>query len=420
MIEAGAPLTWQKNIAFFLVSQGVSLIGSSIVGFAIMWYVVLQTGSGTMMMMFTVAIMLPMFFIAPFGGVWADNFNRKNLINIADGFIAVVTLIIAISFFFGFENLWFLLICSVARSLGQGIQMPAINSLIPQIVPSEKLLRVNGINQMIQSISMLGTPALAGALFMFFPIQNILLLDVVTATMAILILIFFVRVPNPVGAISEGGERRPMLADLKDGIRYIRDHVFLKRFFIIFACFQFLIAPVALLTPLQVMRNFGPDVWRLTVIEIAFSAGMAVGGLLMSTWGGFKNRTISVAASFLLIGVVGVGLGLTPFFFAYSVFMAISGISAATANTPAMTILQQKVDPLYMGRVFSVMTMIASVVLPLGTVVFGPLADQVSLNMIIVVTSILLGITGAYIFFDKTLLEAGQPVPEEENKEAEE
>jgi len=416
MVKAGAPLTWQKNIAYFLVSQGVSLIGSSIVGFAIMWYVVLETGSGTMMMMFTVAIMLPMFFIAPFGGVWADNFNRKNLINIADGFIAVVTLIIAIGFFFGFENLWFLLICSVARSLGQGVQMPAVNSLIPQIVPSEKLLRINGINQMIQSISMLGTPALAGALFTFFPIQNILLIDVVTATMAIIILIVFVKVPNPKGAVAEGEERRPMLADLKDGIRYILDHAFLKRFFIILACFQFLIAPVALLTPLQVMRNFGPDVWRLTVIEIAFSAGMAIGGLLMTTWGGFNNRTITVAVSFLLIGAVGVGLGLTPFFLAYSVFMAIAGLSAATANTPAMTILQQKVDPLYMGRVFSVMTMIASVVMPLGTVVFGPLADQFSLNMIIVVTSILLGVTGIYMFFDKVLLEAGRP-PETEDAE---
>jgi len=402
---------WQRNIAFFLVGQGVSLIGSSLVGYAIMWYVVLQTGSGTMMMMFTIAIMLPMFFIAPFSGVWADRFNRKNLINLADGFIAAVTLVIAISFSLGFENIWFLLLCSVARSLGQGVQMPAVNSLIPQIVPSEKLLRVNGINQMIQSISMLGTPALAGALLTFFPIQNILLIDVVTAASAITILILFVRVSDPIGAeLSAGEEKRPMLADLKDGVIYIRDHVFLKRFFIIVACFQFLIAPVALLTPLQVTRNFGPDVWRLTVIEIAFSAGMAIGGLLMTTWGGFNNKTYTVAVSFILLAAMGVGLGLTPFFVAYSVFMGVSGLSAATGSTPAMTILQQKVDPLYMGRVFSVMTMISSIVMPLGTVVFGPLADQISLNTIIIVTSILTGLTGAYIFFDKVLINAGRPV----------
>jgi len=199
-----------------------------------------------------------------------------------------------------------------------------------------------------------------------------------------------------------------MLADLKDGLIYIKEHDFLKRFFIILACFQFLLAPVAFLTPLQVMRNFGPDVWRLTVIEIAFSAGMAVGGFLMTTWGGFKNKTITVAVSFIIIAASGVGLGLTPAFIAYSCFMVVAGVSAASANTPAMTILQLKVDPLYMGRVFSVMTMISSIVMPIGTVVFGPLADQVSLNMIIVVTSALTGLIGVYIFFDKVLKEAGR------------
>ncbi|MCL1895322.1 MAG: MFS transporter [Clostridiales bacterium] len=448
---------WERNIAFFLTGQAVSLIGSSLVGYAIMWHVTLKTGSGTMMMAFTVAIMLPMFFISPFGGVWADNYNRKNLINIADGFIAAVTLVIAISYAFGVENIWFLLLCSVARSFGQGVQMPAINALIPQIVPEEKLLRVNGINSMIQSVSMLGTPALAGAILTFFPIQNILFIDVVTAAASITILILFVQVPDPKqkrGAVlssgaadrgsgdscTSGGDpctcderlpaadngadmpgktadepgktadaKAPMLAELMDGLRYIREHTFLLRFFAVVACFTFLLAPVALLTPLQVTRNFGPDVWRLTVIEIAFSIGMVVGGLLMATWGGFRNKTFTIASSFLILAAMGVGLGITKVFALYSVFMAVSGITAATSNTPALTVLQQKVDPAYMGRVFSVMTMITSIVMPLGTVAFGPLSDRVSLDIIIIVTSALTGLIGVYVFSDKLLREAGLP-----------
>jgi DHA3 family macrolide efflux protein-like MFS transporter len=368
----------------------------------------LLTGSGTTVMAFTVAIMLPMFFIAPFGGVWADNFNRKNLINLADGFIAAVTLVIAIAFFLGLENIWFLLICSVARALGQGVQMPAVSSLIPQIVPQEHLLRVNGINTMIQSISMLGTPALAGVFYTFFPIQTILLFDVGTASASILILIFFVKVTNPRGEAHAAEERKPMLDDLKDGLVYIWDHLFLKRFFIIVACFTFLLAPPALLTPLQVIRNFGDDVWRLSVIEIAFSVGMAVGGLLITAWGGFKNKTFMIAVSFLICGLMGVGLGLTKHFVLYSIFMAIIGVAAATSNTPALTILQQKVDPLYMGRVFSVMTMITSVVMPLGTAVFGPLADKISLDLIIIITSASIAVLGVYLFTDKLLKEAGK------------
>jgi DHA3 family macrolide efflux protein-like MFS transporter len=373
-----------------------------------MWHVMLLTGSGTTVMAFTVAIMLPMFFIAPFGGVWADTFNRTNLINLADGFIAAVTLVIAIAFFLGLDNIWFLLVCSVARALGQGVQMPAVSSLIPQIVPQEHLLRVNGINTMIQSISMLGTPALAGFFYMLFPIRTILLFDVATASASILILIFFVRVANPRGEAHAAEERKPMLDDLKDGLVYIGGHLFLKRFFIIVACFTFLLSPPALLTPLQVIRNFGDDVWRLTVIEIAFSAGMVAGGLLITAWGGFKNKTIMIAVSFLISGLMGVGLGLTRHFVLYSIFMALIGVTAATSNTPALTILQQKVDPLYMGRVFSVMTMITSVVMPLGTAVFGPLADRISLDLIIIVTSAFIAVLGIYIFTDKLLKEAGR------------
>ena len=403
--------SWERNVALFLTGQAVSLVGSSLVGYAIMWHVTLKTGSGTMMMAFTIAIMLPMFFIAPFGGVWADNINRKNLINIADGFIAAVTLVIAVSYSMGVENIWFLLLCSVARSLGQGVQMPAVNALIPQIVPSEKLLRINGINSMIQSVSMLGTPALAGALLTFFPIQNILLIDVVTAAAGISILILFVRVPDP-KAVDESGEppeKKPMLSDLMDGLRYIRGHAFLKRFFIIVACYTFLLAPVALLTPLQVTRNFGPDVWRLTVIEIAFSVGMVVGGLLLTAWGGFKNKTFTIAASFIVLAAMGVGLGMTRVFALYSVFMAVCGITAITCNTPAITILQEKLDPAFMGRVFSVMTMITSIFMPLGTVVFGPLSDRVSLDLIIIVTSALTGLIGIYVFSDRLLKAAGMP-----------
>ena len=408
MVTSAAQNNWKKNIALFLTGQAVSLIGSSLVGYAIMWHVTLKTGSGTMMMVFTVAVMLPMFFMAPFGGVWADNYNRKRLIVLADAFIATVTLVIAILYTMGMENLWVLLGCSIARSLGQGIQMPAVNSLIPQIVPSEHLMRINGINSTIMSISMLGSPALAGALLTFFPIHTILYIDVFTAACGILILLAFVKVPDPKTAELRQEEKLSVFGDLKDGFIYIWHHPFLKRFFIIVAVFTFLLAPAALLTPLQVTRNFGPDVWRLTVIEIAFSVGMAAGGLLMSTWGGWKNKVWTIGISFILMAVMSVGLGLTKVFPLYSAFMLVIGITAATGNTPAMTILQQKVAPEYMGRVFSITTMISSVVMPLGTVVFGPLADRISLDIIIVITGALLAVLGVYLFSDKMLLEAGK------------
>jgi len=133
----------------------------------------------------------------------------------------------------------------------------------------------------------------------------------------------------------------------------------------------------------------------------------------MSTWGGFKNKTFMIGASFVLMAVMSVGIGVTKVFPLYTAFMVVIGISAATSNTPALTILQQKVEPAYMGRVVSVWTMIVSLVMPVGIALFGPLADRVSLDTIIIVTGALVGVLGVYIFADKELKEAGRPLDED-------
>ncbi|MDR0760453.1 MAG: MFS transporter, partial [Treponema sp.] len=137
---------WKMNTALFLGGQNISLFGSALVQYAITWHITLKTGSGMMLTAFVVTGFLPMFFISPFAGVWADRFNRKYLINIADAVIATMTLIVAICFIAGYEKLWLLLICAGVRSLGQGVQMPAVNAFIPMLVPQEHYTRINGIN----------------------------------------------------------------------------------------------------------------------------------------------------------------------------------------------------------------------------------------------------------------------------------
>jgi DHA3 family macrolide efflux protein-like MFS transporter len=399
---------WKKNVALFLVGQSVTLVGSSLVGYAVMWYVTLQTQSGVMMTIFTVATMLPMFFISPFGGVWADRFNRKYLINIADASIAVVTLVIALLFTFGIENIYLLLACSLMRSLGQGVQMPAVTSLIPQITPEEQLIRVNGINSSIQSLSMLGSPAIAGVLLSIAPLQTILFIDVVTAIIGISILLFLVNVPEKTDEEKEAASAKSYFTDMKEGVSYIKAHVFIKRFFVISAISSILLTPAALLTPLQVTRDFGADVWRLTAIELAFSIGMLVGGLTIAAWGGFKNKTVTLVFGAIIFGATTVGFGLFTNFWIYLGCMVLCGMSTPIINTPVMAILQTKVDANYMGRVFSVVTMISSVMLPLGMVIFGPLGDTIKLDYIMIATGAGMIMLGMITLTDKKLREAGK------------
>ncbi len=402
-------MNWKKNTVLFLASQTISLFGSSLVQYAITWYITLETKSGIMMTISIICGFLPMFFLSPFAGVWADRYNRKLLIILSDSFIALSTLLLAALFLMGYDEIWLLFVISAFRSLGSGIQSPAISAILPQIVPEDKLTRINATNGSIQSLVLLVSPMLSGALLTVASIEAIFFIDVATAALAVSILLFFLHVPLHPKA-QEGG-KTGYLNDMKEGVKYIVSHKYLKAFFLFSTVYFFMIAPAAFLTPLQVTRSFGSEVWRLTAVEVAFSAGMTAGGLIMASWGGFKNRIHTMMFSTFMIGAGTLALGFVPAFTAYLAVMALVGIAVPIFNTPATVMLQQKVEQDFMGRVFGVMSMITGSMMPLGMLVFGPVADIVRIEWLLAGTGIILFLEGFLLIGSKSLAEAGKPDP---------
>jgi len=398
---------WQRRIVLFLSSQTISLFGSMLVQYAITWHITLETKSGVMMTISILCGSLPTFVISPFAGVWADRFNRKKLIILADSLIALSTLVLAVLFLMGHGTIWLLFIISAIRAIGAGIQTPAVGAVLPQIVPAEKLMRVNATNSSLQSFVTLTSPMLAGALLTVATIEAIFFVDVVTAAAAVAILLFFLSVPTHAKALAK--QDVSYFADIIGGLRYMRSHAFVRTFFLFSSIFFFLVAPVAFLPPLQVVRSFGDDIWRLTAIEVAFSVGMFAGGVTMAAWGGFKNKAHSMVLSSLMMGALTFALGVTPFFWAYLVFMAIFGVSWPIFNAPAMVLLQQKVDGDYLGRVFGVMGMITSIMMPMGMLVFGPMADLIRVEWLLVGTGVLMFIQGLFMWGNKVIIQAGKP-----------
>jgi DHA3 family macrolide efflux protein-like MFS transporter len=419
-------INWKKNTALFLTGQALSFFGTMVVQYALVWHITLKSQSGTMITLFTIAGFLPMFFISPFAGVWADRFNRKRIINIADGSIAFVSLIVAIFLMFGVDNYGLLLFCALVRSFGQGTQMPAVGAFIPQIVPREQLTKINGIQNSIQSLVTLSAPMISGALMTFASLQTLFFLDVVTAAIGISIVLFFVKSPaviqppqtDQVPEVQSEEEKSAgnipeqkdvaYFHDLKEGLNYIKNHRYVLRMIILSAVFLFFFTPAAFLTPLQVTRNFGNDVWRLSAIEITFSIGMMLGGILIGVWGGFKNRIYTMSLSCALCGILAIGLGIVPNFWLYLAIMAIMGISLPLWNAPSMVLLQITVEPAFMGRVLSVFTMVSSTMMPLGMVIFGPVADTVSIDILLVGTGIVVTLLTIPLLTSKTLHEAGK------------
>ncbi|WP_326907971.1 MFS transporter [Sedimentibacter sp. MB31-C6] len=403
---------WKNNTILFILSQTLSLFGSALVQYAIMWHITLETQSGVMMTVYIICGFLPTFFLSPFAGVWADRYDRKKIIILADSLIAITTLILAITFYSGYNSMWMLFAAATIRSLGGGIQSPAVNAIIPQIVPMEKLTKVNATNSSIQSMVSLLSPMLSGALLSVTTIEVIFMIDVVTAFIAVVILLLFLRVPLHAKALEK--QDISYFADMKEGLIYINKHSFLKTMFFFLAIFYILAAPSAFLTPLQVTRSFGDDVWRLTAIEITFSIGMMFGGLIMATWGGFRNKIHSMSISVFVMGISAIALGLVPNFWLFIIFMGTFGIAMPIFNTPAMVLFQEKVEGDFLGRVFSVLGMITSVMMPLGMLVFGPMADYIRIEWLMIGTGTLIVILTFFMRVNKILIEAGKPVEKNE------
>jgi DHA3 family macrolide efflux protein-like MFS transporter len=370
-----------------------------------MWHIVLETQSGAMMTVYVLVGVLPTFFTSLFGGVWADRYNKKYIINLADGSIALASLAIAICLSAGIDSIVLLMVAAAIRALGQGVQQPAVSSLIPFIVPEDKLLKINGINGSIQSGIFILSPIVSASLMALAPLKILFLIDVVTASIAIIILYFLVKTPRTVSKI-EKAEKTSHLRDMINGLIYIKSQKYLYILVILSTIYMIAMTPLSIMSPLQVTRNFGPELWRLSAIEITFAGGMMLGGALVGIWY-FRNKIYSMGMAGAISGIMTILFGLWTNFIPYLVCMAICGIIVAYYSAPNMTLLQEKVAPEYLGRVMSVFTMLGSIAMPFGMLFFGPLGDLVNINYIMIVSGTVMLSLGMIYFYNKTLRKAG-------------
>ncbi|MDD3219410.1 MAG: MFS transporter [Lachnospiraceae bacterium] len=383
---------WKQKTPLFLASQAVSLFGSSLVQFAMVWYVTLKTSSGFWVSMLTVCAYLPQFLISFFAGVWADRHSKKWLIIIADASIAITTLALALAIPYISKDtvlLSFLLIVSAIRSVGTGIQTPAVSSMIPQLVPEKYFMRVNGINSTIQSIVQFAAPAAAGVILTFYTLRTTLLIDIVTAMVGIGLLSCIVMPKQGERVIGnstteDAVEETTVFKELISGVKYAFSDRFLRNLLLLNGVFIFLCVPAGFLATLFVSRTYGDSYTYFTIVELVGFAGMTVGGLLMGTWGGFKSRIKTLMTGLFAFGVLAIGMGAVKIFIVYLVFMFVYGIALTMIQTATTTLLQEKSKLEMTGRVFGFFGAIYSAALPLGMVVFGPMADVIPMQWIMI------------------------------------
>ncbi|WP_036963630.1 MFS transporter [Promicromonospora kroppenstedtii] len=398
---------WKRNVGLFLAGQTISLFGSMVVMYAVMWHLTIETRSGSVLMLSIVFGMLPQAFVSIFGGVWADRHHRKFLIMGSDTVIALATLGLALLMVSGVDSLWVIYAALAVRSVFAGIQTPAVSAMIPQITPTDQLMRVNGMFQSIQSGMMLLAPALAAVIYASFDIVTVFFVDVVTALLGVGMLAL-VAVPRLVR--SDDGERVSYFGDLAAGVRYIRSNAPVRWLITLFALVMFLVGAPSYLTPLMVTRTFGDEVWKLTANELFWGGGMLLGGIIMASVGPRITRRVRLmVGSVLATGVLVAGLGVSTNMWVFFTIGLVIGVMFAALNTPALTIIQERVEPEMQGRVFGFVGIVMTVAMPLSMVVFGPLADQFSVQALLVLAGVLLvAVLGAILAFPGARRSLGQ------------
>ena len=395
---------WKTRFFTIWSGQALSLLGSQLVQFALIWYLTIETGSATVLATASLVGLVPHVVLGPIVGTLVDRWNRRAIMMIADGIIALATIALAILFAVNQIEIWHIYLLMFIRSLAGGFHGNSMTASTSLMVPKEHLTRIQGINQMLNGgLNIIAAP-LGALLLELLPMQGILAIDVVTAILAISPLFFF-AIPQP-ERIEQGrlqGDGQPSVwQDFLSGLRYMLSWPGLLIIAMMAVLINFLLTPAFSLLPLLVKDYFNGEAIQLGWVNSAFGVGVILGGLLLGVWGGFKRKILTS-----MVGLIGMGIGTllmsqvppTGIYIAVGAALIV-GIMQPITNGPIHAVMQATVAPDMQARVFSLLGSLASGMAPIGLIIAGPISDNLGIQTWFLLGGslcILMAVTGLFI-----------------------
>jgi DHA3 family macrolide efflux protein-like MFS transporter len=396
-----------KTYIYIWTGQFVSLLTSSAVNFAVIIWLSLEYKSAEILALSGIAGLLPQALIGPFAGVFIDRWDRKKVMIFADAFIALCTFAMTFILQGSDTNLIFIYSLLACRSVGSAFHSPAMQAIAPLIVPEGQLLRVSGINQMLQSVSSIAGPALGTLAISYFPISQVLYLDVFGAVLAIVSLLF-VTIPHV--AMEGHTSIIGVWYDLKAGLRTIHERKGIRLLFLYAMIATFCIMPIAILFPLLTIDHYGGDKWEMSVVEIVWGIGMLVGGSLLGVFKISVPKIILVNSMHILLGLTFVLSGWFPmgWFVGFVLMTMIGGVSMSIFSAAFMTIIQEEIPPQMLGRVFSLYFSMAILPSAIGLLFTGFIAEFIGVANAFVISGCIVITVGIVSFMTRPLMELGK------------
>lgn len=370
---------WKPRFFAFWIGQALSLVGSSLTQFVLIWWITQTTGSASALALTGMAALLPAAFFSPLGGAIADRFSRRWIMVIADAITAACVLIIVGLFASRAIQVWHVYVLTFVRSTMQAFQHPAVIASTSNLVPNHWLDRVAGMNQALLGVMTIAAAPLGALALAIFPIQGALMIDVATALLGITPLFFF-RIPQP--QREDRVTTQSILFDIREGAAYILHRRGLVILSAVTALVVMTLLPCFTLSPLLVTQHFSGGVNDVALMEGLSGVGIILGGFLVTMWSFSKNRTIATLIGFSLSCATIALTGLAPsgMFWLAVFWWFVSGLSYSMGNAPMTALLQSVIPNELQGRVFALLNVLTGLAGPLGLAFTGPLAEWVGVQ----------------------------------------
>ena len=361
-----------RNYMSFFAGQQVSLLGSSVAQFVVIWWITIQTQSTWYLALAMIAGFAPMIALTPVAGVYVDRSSRKMVIGVVDFLQALSTVFLILLFWSGIASIWTILLLLAFRSACQAFHLPAVQAIIPLMVPRDKLSRLNGLSYLLNGVMTFIGPIVAAVLLTFLAIDQILWVDPATFIIA-LIPLLLMRIPS----VKTEHEKSSFKKAFVEGLSFIRKTRGMMPVIAMATVLNFLIMPLATLLPYYIKYDHLGGAAELAIVMAASQAGMFIGGAVMLALKELKRKMVVILVT-LLTSFVGYALvGLTPlgWFWFMAVGAFVLDFFVAPTNISFRTILQVAIPAEMQGRVNSVTMALATAASPLGMIVSGALAS---------------------------------------------
>ncbi len=380
---------WRRRFFAIWGGQKVSWIGSGLATFALIWWLTDRTGSATVLAVSSLLSMLPAILLGPLTGALVDRWNRRRVMLIADSAIALISIWLAYLFWRESLQVWHVYIIMFARSLGSAFHDPAINASTTMLVPKDNLPRIQGLNAALMGAVNVVSPPLGALLIIWLPLHGIMGIDVISAAFAVLPLLF-IDIPQPERPTGDAAATLTVWDDMREGLRYVWNRPGLRMMFFLPPLLKITLMPAISLIPILITQHFGGEAVELGWMNAIWGAGMVLGGLLLSAWGGFRRHIVTS-----LLGLIGVGIGslivgLAPAT-AFGLGLAgmfLVGVMLAMTDGPLTAMLQTIVPEDKQGRVFGVVMSAFNLATPVGMAIGGPISDALGVHVLYILSGV--------------------------------